>query len=71
VSAGTRHRDAWYDAGSAGSVKAGYETSFIRYFYKPTPLSTLEGILAFINKTHFDRITMILRSAGNRCPEQH
>lgn len=23
-----------------------------------------EGILAFINKTHFDRITMILRSAG-------
>ena len=23
-----------------------------------------KGVLAFINKTHFDRITMILRSAG-------
>jgi hypothetical protein len=25
-----------------------------------------QGILRFINKTHFDRITMILRSAGLR-----
>ncbi len=26
--------------------------------------TTEKGVLAFINKTHFDRITMILRSAG-------
>ncbi|MFP5511427.1 MAG: hypothetical protein ACLGIP_20150, partial [Alphaproteobacteria bacterium] len=27
-------------------------------------LKLKQGVLAFINKTHFDRITMILRSAG-------
>ncbi len=33
--------DAWY---VADSVKAGYEISFTRYFYKPQPMRTLEEI---------------------------
>ena len=33
--------DAWYDP---ASVKIGYEISFTRYFYKPTPMRTLEEI---------------------------
>jgi type I restriction enzyme M protein len=33
--------DAWIDETSA---KIGYEISFTRYFYKPTPLRTLEEI---------------------------
>ncbi|HKV35057.1 MAG TPA: class I SAM-dependent DNA methyltransferase [Pyrinomonadaceae bacterium] len=37
--------DAWYDA---ETVKIGYEISFTRYFYKPTPLRTLEEIRADI-----------------------
>jgi type I restriction enzyme M protein len=37
--------DAWY---VADSVKTGYEVSFTRYFYKPTPLRTLEEIRADI-----------------------
>ena len=37
--------DAWY---VADSVKTGYEISFTRYFYKPTPLRTLEEIRADI-----------------------
>jgi type I restriction enzyme M protein len=37
--------DAWYDP---ESVKTGYEISFTRYFYKPTPLRTLEEIRADI-----------------------
>jgi type I restriction enzyme M protein len=37
--------DAWYDP---ESVKTGYEISFIRYFYKPQPLRTLEEIRADI-----------------------
>jgi type I restriction enzyme M protein len=37
--------DAWYDQ---ESVKTGYEISFTRYFYKPTPLRTLEEIRADI-----------------------
>ncbi len=36
---------AWYDP---ESVKAGYEISFTRYFYKPKPLRTLEEIRADI-----------------------
>ncbi len=37
--------DAWY---VPGSVKTGYEVSFTRYFYKPTPMRTLEEIRADI-----------------------
>ena len=37
--------DAWYDA---ASVKVGYEISFTRHFYKPTPLRLLEEIRADI-----------------------
>lgn len=37
--------DAWY---VPDSVKTGYEVSFTRYFYKPTPLRTLEEIRADI-----------------------
>ena len=37
--------DAWY---SADSVRIGYEISFTRYFYKPTPMRTLEEIRADI-----------------------
>src|SRR2546427_790635 len=37
--------DAWY---VPESVKAGYEISFTRYFYKPQPLRTLEEIRADI-----------------------
>ena len=37
--------DAWY---VASSVKIGYEISFTRYFYKPTPLRSLEEIRADI-----------------------
>jgi type I restriction enzyme M protein len=37
--------DAWY---VPESVKTGYEVSFTRYFYKPTPLRTLEEIRADI-----------------------
>jgi type I restriction enzyme M protein len=37
--------DAWY---VPDSVKTGYEISFTRYFYKPQPLRTLEGIRADI-----------------------
>ena len=35
--------DAWY---VASSVKVGYEISFTRHFYKPTPLRSLEEIRA-------------------------
>ena len=35
--------DAWY---VPKSVKIGYEISFNRYFYKPAPMRTLEGIRA-------------------------
>ncbi len=38
-------RDAWY---LPDSVKTGYEISFTRYFYKPTPMRTLEEIRADI-----------------------
>ena len=37
--------DAWY---VASSVKVGYEISFTRQFYKPTPLRSLEEIRADI-----------------------
>ncbi len=37
--------DAWY---KADNVKIGYEISFNRYFYKPTPMRTLEEIRADI-----------------------
>ncbi len=37
--------DAWY---VASSVKVGYEISFTRHFYKPTPLQSLEEIRADI-----------------------
>jgi type I restriction enzyme M protein len=37
--------DAWY---ISDDVKTGYEISFTRYFYKPTPLRTLEEIRADI-----------------------
>ena len=37
--------DAWYQA---DSVKVGYEISFTRYFYKPTPMRTLADIRADI-----------------------
>ena len=37
--------DAWY---RADNVKIGYEISFNRYFYKPTPMRTLEEIRADI-----------------------
>ncbi len=37
--------DAWY---ISDSVKMGYEVSFMRYFYKPQPLRTLEEIRADI-----------------------
>src|SRR5437773_1802812 len=33
--------DAWYEP---DSVRTGYEISFTRYFYRPKPLRTLEGI---------------------------
>ena len=38
-------KDAWY---KSESVKIGYEISFNRYFYKPTPLRTLDEIRADI-----------------------
>ena len=37
--------DAWYDP---ASIKIGYEVSFTRHFYKPTPLRTLDQIRADI-----------------------
>ena len=37
--------DAWYEP---ASVKTGYEISFIRYFYKPQPMRSLEEIRADI-----------------------
>ena len=37
--------DAWY---STDSVRIGYEISFTRYFYKPTPMRNLEEIRADI-----------------------
>ena len=37
--------DAWY---VPSSVKVGYEISFTRHFYKPTPLRTLHEIRADI-----------------------
>ena len=37
--------DAWY---VPGTVKVGYEISFNRYFYKPTPMRTLDEIRADI-----------------------
>jgi type I restriction enzyme M protein len=37
--------DAWYDA---ASVKTGYEISFTRYFYQPTPMRSLDEIRADI-----------------------
>ena len=37
--------DAWY---VPSSVKVGYEISFTRHFYKPTPLRSLEAIRADI-----------------------
>ena len=37
--------DAWY---VTSSVKIGYEISFTRYFYKPTPLRPSEEIRADI-----------------------
>ena len=37
--------DAWYQP---DSVKVGYEISFMRYFYKPKPMRTLEQIRADI-----------------------
>lgn len=37
--------DAWY---VPGTVKTGYEISFTRHFYKPTPMRTLEEIRADI-----------------------
>ena len=37
--------DAWY---VPSSVKVGYEISFTRHFYKPTPLRSLEEIRADI-----------------------
>ena len=37
--------DAWHDA---DSIKTGYEISFMRHFYKPQPLRTLEEIRADI-----------------------
>ena len=37
--------DAWYQA---DRVKVGYEISFIRYFYKPKPMRTLQEIRADI-----------------------
>ena len=37
--------DAWY---KADNVKIGYEISFNRYFYRPTPMRTLEEIRANI-----------------------
>ena len=37
--------DAWY---RPDSIKAGYEISFTRYFYKPQPMRTLEEIRADI-----------------------
>lgn len=40
-------RDAWIEW---GATKIGYEISFARYFYKPTPLRTLDQIRADILK---------------------
>jgi type I restriction enzyme M protein len=37
--------DVWYDP---ASIKTGYEISFMRYFYKPQPLRSLEEIRADI-----------------------
>jgi type I restriction enzyme M protein len=37
--------DAWYDP---ASIKIGYEISFTRYFYKPSPLRSLDEIRADI-----------------------
>ena len=37
--------DAWYQP---DNVKIGYEISFTRYFYKPTPMRTLEEVRADI-----------------------
>ena len=39
--------DAWY---VASSVKVGYEISFTRHFYKPTPLRSLDDIRSDILK---------------------
>ena len=39
--------DAWFDE---SATKIGYEISFTRYFYKPTPLRSLEVIRADILK---------------------
>jgi len=42
--------DAWISYEKTRAPKVGYEISFARYFYKPTPLRTLEQIRADILK---------------------
>lgn len=58
--------DAWY---LPESVKAGYEVSFTRYFYKPQPLRTLEEIRADIEALEREErglLDAVLVDAGSR-----
>ena len=53
--------DAWY---VPTSVKTGYEISFTRYFYKPTPLRSLEAIRGDILATETKTSGLLSRILG-------
>ena len=53
--------DAWY---RADNVKIGYEISFNRYFYKPTPMRTLEEIRADISALERDTEELLTEIIG-------
>ena len=54
--------DAWYDP---KSIKVGYEVSFTRHFYKPTPLRTLDEIRADIAKLEKETEGLLAEIVGD------
>ena len=57
--------DAWY---LRDSVKTGYEISFTRYFYKPTPLRSLDDIRADILALEKETEGLLGEVLGNKGP---
>ena len=61
---------SWWEATKVRNLRHSYraatsrQSSSRRRFAEQSFGKLKKGVLAFINKTHFDRITMILRSAG-------
>ncbi len=55
--------DAWY---SESSVKIGYEISFNRHFYKPTPMRTLDEIRADILALEQETEGLLAEVVGSR-----